>query len=76
MQEMLDYIVKNLVSNPDAVEISVDQQGHTTVYKVLVEDKDLGAVIGRGGTIANAIRTVVKSASNGKARFVIKFEGK
>ena len=76
MQEMLDYIVKNLVSNPDAVEISVDQKGHTTVYKVLVDDKDLGSVIGRGGVIANAIRTVVKSTSNGKARMIIKFESK
>ena len=76
MQEMLDYIVKNLVSNPDAVEIAIDQQGHTTVYKVLVDDKDIGSVIGRGGAIANAIRTVVKSASTGKARMVIKFESK
>jgi predicted RNA-binding protein YlqC (UPF0109 family) len=72
MQEMLEYIVKNLVSNPDAVEITVENQGKTKVFKVDVDDKDLGSVIGRGGNIANAIRTVIKSAS-GKERVVVKF---
>lgn len=75
MQEMLEYIVKNLVSNPDAVEITVENQGKTKVFKVLVDNKDLGSVIGRGGSIANAIRTVVKSVSN-KERLVVKFEAK
>lgn len=72
MQEMLEYIVKNLVSNPDAVKITVENQGKTKVFKVDVDDKDLGSVIGRGGNIANAIRTVIKSAS-GKERVVVKF---
>ena len=72
MQEMLEYIVKNLVSNPDAVSVVLETQGKTKVFKVNVDDKDLGSVIGRGGNIANAIRTVVKSVS-GKERVVIKF---
>ena len=75
MQEMLEYIVKNLVSNPDAVEIALENQGKTKVFKVKVDSKDLGSVIGRGGMIANAIRTVVKSTS-GKERLVIKFDAK
>ena len=75
MQEMLEYSVKNLVSNPDAVEISVENQGKTKVFKVKVDAKDLGNVIGRGGNIANAIRTVVRSTS-AKERLVIKFEEK
>ena len=75
MQEMLEYIVKNLVSNPDAVEIVVENQGKTKVFKVLLDNKDLGSVIGRGGSIANAIRTVIKSTSN-KERLVVKFEAK
>lgn len=76
MQEVLEYIVKNLVSNPDAVEIGCVDQGKTKVFKVVVDGKDLGAVIGRGGVIANAIRTVVKSTSNDKNRMVIKFDAK
>ena len=75
MQEVLEYIVKNLVSNPDAVEIAVENQGKTKVFKVKVDSKDLGSVIGRGGVIANAIRTVVKSTS-GKDRLGIKFDAK
>ena len=75
MQEMLEYIVKNLVSNPDAVEVCLENQGKTKVFKVKVDGKDLGSVIGRGGNIANAIRTVVKSTS-GKDRLVIKFDSK
>ena len=74
MQEMLEYIVKNLVANPEAVEVLIEEQGKTKVFKVKVDAKDLGNVIGRGGNIANAIRTVVKSVS-GKERIVIKFEG-
>ena len=72
MQEMLEYIVKSLVSNPDAVKITLENQDKTKVFKVDVDDKDLGSVIGRGGNIANAIRTVVKSVS-GKERVVVKF---
>ena len=75
MQEMLEYIVKNLVSNPEAVEIEAANQGKTKVFKVKVDAKDLGNVIGRGGNIANAIRTVVRS-TGGKERLVIKFDEK
>lgn len=76
MQEILEYIVKNLVSNPDAVEINCENQGKTKVYKVKVDSKDIGSVIGRGGCVANAIRTVVKSTNNDKSRVVIKFDEK
>mgnify|MGYP001862858741 FL=1 len=76
MQEMLEYIVKNLVSQPDAVEITLENQGKTKVFKVKVAGKDLGSVIGRSGCIANAIRTVVKSVDSSHKRVVIKFEEK
>lgn len=76
MQEMLDYIVKNMVSNPDAVEIADESKGKTKIFKVKVLKKDLGAVIGRNGNIANAIRTVVKSLGNPREKLVIKFDAK
>ena len=76
MQKMLEYIVKNLVSNPDAVEIEEANQGKNKVFKVRVEKKDIGNVIGKGGNIANAIRTLVKSVGNSKERLIIKFEEK
>lgn len=76
MQEMLEYIVKNLVSAPNDVEIVAESQGKTKVFKVRVSKKDIGSVIGKGGCIANAIRTVVKSTIDGKERIVIKFDEK
>ena len=76
MQEILEHIVKNLVSHPDEVEIASENQGKTKVFKVTVNQKDLGSVIGRGGVIANAIRTIVKSTADNKGRLVIKFDAK
>ncbi len=76
MQEMLEYIVKNLVSEPEAVVVEGKEQGKSKVFNVKVAKKDLGNVIGRGGNIANAIRTVVKSVGNGKERLIIKFDAK
>lgn len=76
MQEILEYIVKNLVSKPDEVEITSENQDKTKVFKVTVNQKDLGSVIGRGGVIANAIRTIVKSTADNKGRLVIKFDAK
>lgn len=76
MQEMLDYIVKNIVSSPDAVEIADESKGKTKIFRVSVLKKDLGAVIGRNGNIANAIRTVVKSLGSPREKLVIKFDAK
>ena len=74
MQEMLEYIVKNLISKQEEMEIEAIQQGKTKVLKVKLNKKDLGNVIGNNGSIANAIRTVVRSTSNSKEKLVIKFE--
>ena len=76
MQEMLSYIVKNLISKPEKMEIEVLEHGKTKIFKVKLNKKDLGNVIGRNGCIANAIRTVVRSTSNNKEKLVIKFEEK
>ncbi len=73
---MLDYIVKNIVSSPDAVEIADESKGKTKIFRVSVLKKDLGAVIGRNGNIANAIRTVVKSLGSPREKLVIKFDAK
>ncbi len=76
MQEMLEYIVKSLVSNPDVVEVTSTTDKHGINFKVKVDSKDLGCVIGRNGNIANSIRTVVKSLNTGKSRVGIKFDAK
>jgi predicted RNA-binding protein YlqC (UPF0109 family) len=63
MQQLVEYLVKMLVDDPEAVSVSeVDIAGVST-YEVSVADGDLGRVIGRQGRIANALRTVVKASA-------------
>ena len=62
MKELVEYLVKELVDNKDAVVITESEDG---VIGVSVDKKDMGKVIGRQGKIAKAIRTIVKAASAG-----------
>lgn len=62
MKELVEYIVKSLVDNPDRVEIK-ETQGETSILiEIKVADEDTGKVIGREGRIINSLRTLVKSA--------------
>ena len=70
--QMLEFVVKSIVKNKDDVKIEEKQEGKTTVYTVTVNSADIGAVIGKGGNTAQAIRTIVKSMNSHK-RIVVKF---
>lgn len=74
MEQLIAYIVKSLVDNPDKVEISTENESEKVIIlKVVVDPSDLGKVIGKGGKIANSIRTIVKSASaKSGRRFIVK----
>lgn len=61
--DVLEYVVRSLVEDPDAVEIQVDDRGRRTRLDVRVGDGDMGRVIGKRGRVANAIRTVVRAAA-------------
>ena len=61
--DVLEYLVKALVDDPDAVEIEVYDDRRGTKMAVSVGPGDMGRVIGRRGRIANAIRTVVRAAA-------------
>lgn len=60
---VLDYVVRAIVAEPEAVDIQVDDSGSTIELDVRVAPDDMGRVIGRRGRIANAIRTVVRAAA-------------
>ena len=62
MKDLVEYIVKALVDNPNTVEVTEVSTTSTSVIEVKVDQSDAGKVIGREGRIANAIRTIVKSA--------------
>ncbi len=63
MEELVRFIAKNLVDEPDAVVVESREEGDTVVISLSVAPSDMGKVIGRQGRIAKAIRTVVKAAS-------------
>lgn len=62
MKELVEYIVRSLVDNPDRVEIKETQGESSILIEIKVADVDTGKVIGREGRIINSIRTLVKSA--------------
>ena len=63
-RELLEVLVKGLVSTPEDVVVKETQEdARTTVLELSVAQDDYGNVIGRGGRTAGALRTVVKSAA-------------
>ena len=63
MEELVRFIARSLVDNPDAVVVTTKVDGGDKVIELSVAQPDMGKVIGRQGRIAKAIRTVVKAAS-------------
>lgn len=63
MTELLEFLVRALVEEPDAVEIEELEEDGDLIYEITVAEGDLGRVIGKGGRVANAIRTVAKAAA-------------
>jgi predicted RNA-binding protein YlqC (UPF0109 family) len=62
-RSVLEYLVRSVVDDPDAVQISVSEGRRATSLDVRVADGDMGRVIGKRGRIAQAIRTVVRAAA-------------
>jgi predicted RNA-binding protein YlqC (UPF0109 family) len=63
MRDLVEFCVRALVSDPDAVRVEELDTGEGTVLEVHVANDDLGRVIGREGRVANAIRTLAKAAA-------------
>jgi uncharacterized protein len=63
MTELLEFLVKALVEKPEAVVVEELEEDGDLVYEITVAEDDLGRVIGKGGRIANAIRTIAKAAA-------------
>ena len=63
MKELLEYLARGLVDEPDAVQVSeVQDDDGSTVLELAVGPDDYGNVIGRGGRTASALRTIIKTA--------------
>ncbi len=63
MTELLELLVRSLVEDPAAVVVEELEEEGDLVYEITVAEDDLGRVIGKGGRVANAIRTIAKAAA-------------
>ena len=63
MAELLAYLARELVDDPEAVRVETEDRDDTVVLVLHVAPDDVGKVIGRGGRIARALRTVVRASS-------------
>jgi predicted RNA-binding protein YlqC (UPF0109 family) len=68
MKDLIEYIAKSLVDNPDRVSVVEIQGEKTAIYELRVHPEDLGKVIGKQGRTARAIRTLVSSAATRQNR--------
>jgi predicted RNA-binding protein YlqC (UPF0109 family) len=62
-RDVCEYVVKQIVEEPDGVEVDVNDRGRVTSIEVRVAPGDMGRVIGKRGRIAQSIRTVVRAAA-------------
>jgi predicted RNA-binding protein YlqC (UPF0109 family) len=63
MQAFLEYVVKGLVQNPEAVSVTPIERSGMTVYELRLDLQDVGKVIGRQGQTINAIRSLLAAGS-------------
>ncbi|HLR21392.1 MAG TPA: KH domain-containing protein [Tissierellaceae bacterium] len=63
MSELVEYIAKSLVDNPDEVSVKEVEGSQSIIIELKVAEEDMGQIIGKQGRIAKAIRTVIKAAA-------------
>ena len=58
--ELVEFVASSLVDDPDAVSVEVHEENGSTVIELHVAEDDMGKVIGRNGSVAKALRTLLK----------------
>jgi uncharacterized protein len=72
VRELLEFLARSLVEDPSAVQVSeVEEIDGEVVLELEVAEDDLGRVIGRGGRVANALRSVMKAAATREEKRVV-----
>lgn len=75
MKDLVELLVRSLVTNPDEVSVTERGDDDSVVIEVRVAQGDLGKVIGKQGRVARAIRTLAKAAAvrSGSQRVTVEF---
>ncbi|HYM82685.1 MAG TPA: KH domain-containing protein [Candidatus Dormibacteraeota bacterium] len=68
-KELVEYVAKSLVDDPESVTVELVRDGDATILELHVAEDDMGKVIGRNGSVAKALRTLLKvmAARDGEA---------
>lgn len=70
MEELVRFVAQNLVEEPEAVEIEVEERGRKVKIQLSVASDDMGRVIGKNGRIANAMRKLTRVAARRQDKYV------
>lgn len=63
MKEFIEFVARQVVQSPDAVEVTETLDGSTVVYQLAVAPEDMGRVIGRQGRVVRAMRVLLRAAA-------------
>lgn len=63
MKDLIEYIAKSLVDHPEEVQVHESGSGQRLRVELSVSKDDMGRVIGKGGKVANSIRTLLRVAA-------------
>jgi hypothetical protein len=69
--ELLDYLARGLVDDPDAVRVEAVEEDDALLLRLHVAPDDVGKVIGRQGRIARALRTLVRAGGAHEGRRIV-----
>jgi predicted RNA-binding protein YlqC (UPF0109 family) len=76
MAELLEWIARSLVDEPDAVRVETEERDDVVVFHLHVAPEDVGKVIGRQGRLARALRSLVRAAgARAERRYLLEIAG-
>jgi predicted RNA-binding protein YlqC (UPF0109 family) len=70
LRDLIEYMAKALVDDPDQVQVEEIEGTSATIYELSVAPDDMGRVIGKQGRVANAMRTLLRAAAARQGRRV------
>lgn len=70
-KDLVEYIAKSLVDNPDGVSVNLIEGEKSTIIELKVSQDDIGKVIGKNGRIAKAVRTILSASATKSGKRVV-----
>ena len=73
-KELVEYIAKNLVNDPEKVTVKQRKTSSAIILELKVAREDMGRVIGKQGRVANAIRSLLKASNQDRRRIILEID--